>query len=44
MNASAITPPLIFDEPTSRSVKVIGTSRTSYPAWIVRHARSIWKQ
>ena len=29
VNASAITPPLIFDEPTSRSVKVIGTSRTS---------------
>ena len=37
MNASVITPPSIFDSPTSRSVKVMGTSRTSKPACTVRH-------
>ena len=34
-------PAVIFDSPTSRSVKVMGTSRTSKSACTVRQARSI---
>ena len=43
-SASATIAPLIFDAPRSRSVKVIGTSRTRNPACTARQAMSIWKQ
>jgi hypothetical protein len=43
-SASATIALLIFDEPRSRSVKVIGTSTTRNPDCNARHARSIWKQ
>ena len=42
--ASRTIPPLILDSPISRSVNVIGTSRTVKPSWMARHARSTWKQ
>ncbi len=35
---------LIFDWPTSRSTKVIGTSTTVSPALTARQVRSVWKQ
>ena len=43
-SASATIALLIFDAPRSRSVNVIGTSRTRNPACTARQARSIWKQ
>jgi len=33
--------PLIFDTPSSRSVKVIGTSTTTKPLLMARQVRSI---
>ena len=36
--------PLILDWPSSRSVKVMGTSRMRKPSSSVRQVRSIWKQ
>ena len=42
--ASRMLEPLIFDTPSSRSVKVIGTSATTNPLVMVRQVRSIWKQ
>ena len=43
-SASRMLDPLILDTPSSRSVKVIGTSATTKPLLIVRQVRSIWKQ
>ena len=42
--ASRMLDPLIFDTPSSRSLKVIGTSTTVKPPLMVRQVRSIWKQ
>ena len=43
-SASRMLDPLILDTPSSRSVKVIGTSTTTNPSVMVRHVKSIWKQ
>ncbi|COX47409.1 Uncharacterised protein [Mycobacterium tuberculosis] len=43
-SASRMLDPLILDTPSSRSVKVIGTSVTTNPLLTVRQVRSIWKQ
>jgi hypothetical protein len=40
--ASSITEPVIFEWPTRRSRKVIGTSTTLKPARIVRNVDSTW--
>src|SRR3954470_19614061 len=43
-NASVAIEPDIFDSPSVRSVKVIGTSATRRPAWVARQVFSIWKE
>ena len=43
-SASRILDPLILDTPSSRSVKVIGTSTTTNPLFTERQVISIWKQ
>ena len=42
--ASRMLDPLIFDTPSSRSVKVIGTSTTVKPAVMLRQVRSTLNQ